>query len=155
MKNVKSIDKTYALPGTYLLLFHNRINQAIEIGKIGTMEVQQGYYLYVGSAFGSGGIKARVNRHIRQDKTLKWHIDYLRSHCCLERVFINYSANKQESNWVEKLQQQSSFSTGFNGFGASDSHHSSHLFFSPSLPTNRKISHTLKTKDLTCLEINK
>lgn len=36
-----------------------------------------GIYVYCGSAFGPGGIRARVERHLRTDKKPHWHIDRL------------------------------------------------------------------------------
>ena len=36
-----------------------------------------GRYVYCGSARGPGGIAARVRRHCRTDKTIRWHIDRL------------------------------------------------------------------------------
>jgi len=34
-------------------------------------------YLYAGSAYGPGGIPARVKRHLKPDKKVHWHIDRL------------------------------------------------------------------------------
>jgi len=34
-----------------------------------------GRYVYTGSA--KRALEARIARHLRQDKTLRWHIDYL------------------------------------------------------------------------------
>lgn len=39
--------------------------------------LDSGGYLYCGSARGPGGIRARVRRHIRKRKALRWHIDRL------------------------------------------------------------------------------
>jgi hypothetical protein len=36
-----------------------------------------GRYLYAGSAYGSGGLKARVSRHVPRAKPSRWHIDQL------------------------------------------------------------------------------
>ena len=36
-----------------------------------------GVYEYCGSANGAGGIRARVARHLKRDKKLKWHVDWL------------------------------------------------------------------------------
>lgn len=33
--------------------------------------------MYVGSAMGSGGLKARVERHLSDNKKVHWHIDHL------------------------------------------------------------------------------
>nr|WP_294519010.1 GIY-YIG nuclease family protein [uncultured Rhodopila sp.] len=40
-------------------------------------ELQPGRYLYAGSARGPGGLRSRLMRHQRADKTLHWHIDRL------------------------------------------------------------------------------
>jgi Uri superfamily endonuclease len=36
-----------------------------------------GAYLYLGSAYGPGGIRARCRRHLTQDKGKRWHVDWL------------------------------------------------------------------------------
>lgn len=36
-----------------------------------------GRYIYCGSAKGPGGIAARLARHMRRDKRVRWHIDQL------------------------------------------------------------------------------
>jgi Uri superfamily endonuclease len=39
--------------------------------------LQAGRYLYCGSAKGSGGIRARLSRHMRPGKVIHWHVDLL------------------------------------------------------------------------------
>jgi Uri superfamily endonuclease len=36
-----------------------------------------GRYLYCGSAKGPGGLKARLSRHVRRSKSVRWHVDRL------------------------------------------------------------------------------
>jgi Uri superfamily endonuclease len=36
-----------------------------------------GGYLYCGSAKGPGGIRARLARHMRIEKSIRWHVDRL------------------------------------------------------------------------------
>ncbi len=62
--------------GTYVLIMELDRNRIIKVGKLGTFKFPRGFYTYVGSAFGPGGLKARVGRHLRKDKKKKWHIDY-------------------------------------------------------------------------------
>jgi len=67
-----------AIPGTYALILHlSKKLERIEIGKLGRFAFDAGFYVYVGSAFGPGGLKARLQRHLRTDKPLHWHIDLL------------------------------------------------------------------------------
>jgi Uri superfamily endonuclease len=68
-----------AQQGTYALLLRARVEQAIEVGALGTLSVRPGTYVYVGSAFGPGGLSARVRRHADGTGTLHWHVDYLRA----------------------------------------------------------------------------
>ncbi len=49
------------------------------IGSLGRIQFRKGYYLYIGSACGSGGLRARIKRHLRRSKNIHWHIDYLLS----------------------------------------------------------------------------
>jgi len=45
------------------------------IGRLGVFDVAAGRYLYTGSA--KRNMEARIARHLRQDKAVRWHIDYL------------------------------------------------------------------------------
>jgi Uri superfamily endonuclease len=56
---------TDAEPGTYALLLKLDKQERITIGKLGTFDFPAGYYLYVGSALGPGGLRARLARHRR------------------------------------------------------------------------------------------
>ena len=49
--------------------------EKIRVGRLGQFEFAVGEYVYSGSA--KRGICARVNRHLRSEKKLRWHIDYL------------------------------------------------------------------------------
>ncbi len=44
---------------------------------MGTFEFPTGVLAYVGSAAGPGGLGARIRRHFRKGKALRWHVDYL------------------------------------------------------------------------------
>lgn len=61
--------------GYYFLVIHMPRESYIEVGSLGRLHFAPGYYIYVGSAL--GGLDQRVSRHLRDDKTLRWHIDYL------------------------------------------------------------------------------
>ena len=58
--------------GAYLLLI--ALDTALEL-KIGTLA--PGRFAYCGSAYGPGGIAARVGRHLRRNKAKRWHVDHL------------------------------------------------------------------------------
>ncbi|TCJ13518.1 GIY-YIG nuclease family protein [Parasulfuritortus cantonensis] len=54
-----------------------RVAQPVEVavGRFGRHLFPAGTYVYTGSA--RRNFEARVARHLRQAKTLRWHIDYL------------------------------------------------------------------------------
>jgi len=47
----------------------------VTIGRLGSFSFAAGRYVYTGSA--RRNLEARVARHLRAEKTLRWHIDYL------------------------------------------------------------------------------
>ena len=61
-------------PGVYILVIHVRRTITVKTGRRVFM-LRPGYYLYVGSARGPGGLHARVARHARREKKVWWHID--------------------------------------------------------------------------------
>ncbi len=65
------------MPG--LVTYQLRITLAapcrITVGRLGTFDFPPGRYTYTGSA--KRNLEARIARHLRRDKKLRWHIDYL------------------------------------------------------------------------------
>ncbi len=47
-------------PGTYALVLACQKTGRVRIGRLGVLALQPGFYVYVGSAFGSGGLAARL-----------------------------------------------------------------------------------------------
>jgi Uri superfamily endonuclease len=89
-----------------------------------------GYYIYVGSAL--GGVEARINRHLRDAKKKRWHIDYLLAEAPVTEVIIGETETKAECAVAQALDAQ--FSAVPN-FGASDCRCFSHLFAATSSET--------------------
>lgn len=54
--------------GIYILFIFLRRKVTIPIGSLGDIDFQEGYYLYIGSALNSGGLKGRINRHLKKEK---------------------------------------------------------------------------------------
>ena len=115
-------------PGTYALLLKSEISEEIQIGRWGKLQLEHGYYLYIGGAFGSGGVYARVSRHFRQNKKLRWHIDYLRAATLSTDAWFSLSENRLEHEWAETLSQLNSLKP-IRKFGCSDCKCLTHLFF--------------------------
>lgn len=66
---------TVAPPVTYQLLIELRRPARVAVGCLGVFRFAAGRYVYTGSA--KRNLEARIARHLRAEKTLKWHIDYL------------------------------------------------------------------------------
>ncbi len=60
---------------SYQLLIEVDHALQLEIGRLGTFAFPAGRYVYTGSA--RRALDARIARHLRREKTLRWHIDYL------------------------------------------------------------------------------
>ncbi len=120
-------------PGTYVLILRSRSKATTRVGRLGRVTLDVGYYLYVGSAFGPGGVKARVSRHFRKDKRRHWHIDYLREY--LEPISAWYTHDRKylEHQWARLLSEVSGLSS-IQGFGSSDCACISHLFYTQGEP---------------------
>jgi len=67
-------------PGTYILILKSAVTRRVRVGRLGNLQLCPGYYVYIGSAFGPGGLRARIDHHQRLAKRPHWHIDYLRRH---------------------------------------------------------------------------
>lgn len=69
-------DRLPAEPGAYALLI--RLPRRCPLPpRFGGIVLPAGAYLYLGSARGGGGIRARCTRHMAKEKTLRWHVDWL------------------------------------------------------------------------------
>ncbi len=116
-------------PGTYVLQLMLSQDMRIQVGRLGTLDAAPGRYLYVGSALGPGGVKARVERHARTDKNAHWHIDYLRAGAVLSGVWVAYSDKRLECAWARALADAPSAVIPMAGFGASDCGCPAHLIY--------------------------
>jgi Uri superfamily endonuclease len=111
------------MKGTYLLLMKLKKNTTITIGKQGDIFFKKGCYLYVGSAL--NGLDQRIQRHLRKQKKMHWHIDYLLLHTTIHHVFYTESTSKQECTIAQVLDNEL---CSVPGFGSSDCSCISHLF---------------------------
>ncbi len=124
---VEAVSTLNSQPGTYAIILRCSDEDSILIGQLGEFQLRKGHYIYIGSAFGAGGVRARVMRHHRDEKARHWHIDYLREHMPMVEAWYTHDAERREHRWVEVM-------TGMNlvpclkGFGSSDCACYSHLF---------------------------
>ena len=112
------------MKGSYLLLMKLTDKDTIQIGKLGQIDFKKGFYVYIGSAI--NGLEQRINRHLRDEKKLHWHIDFLLKSSEIINVFYKENSFKEEcilsNEFKKKLQSVKSF-------GCSDCKCKSHLFY--------------------------
>ncbi len=100
---------------------------SLRIGALGTFEIPEGMLAYVGSAYGPGGLIARISRHLRKGKRLRWHIDYLTESGIVKIEEVLAIPSAEERELVRVLMEFGS--PIILGFGCSDHKDDrSHLF---------------------------
>ena len=134
-----------ASTGTYLLLLACDRVAEMTIGKLGLMTTVPGYYLYVGSAFGPGGIRARVKHHAITAARPHWHIDYLRTQADLVEAWCVFGA-RTEHEWAHALMRVEESVICLQGFGSSDCSCATHLFYFKYKPGMAKLEGLLGCK---------
>ncbi|MBI5458408.1 DUF123 domain-containing protein [Methanobacterium sp.] len=114
------------LKGTYCLLINLNKNQSIEIGKKGEIQFKKGCHVYVGSALNS--LEGRIKRHLRQNKKMHWHVDYLLDspHTQVTEVFYSDDGDKHECELAAQIALKGA---EIKGFGCSDCNCPAHLFY--------------------------
>ena len=83
--------------------------------------------MYSGSAFGPGGLAARVGRHLRLNKKLRWHIDYLRQR--VDDVVAYYQPDARSECLFANELMIAGGEIPMKGFGSSDCKCESHLVY--------------------------
>ncbi len=113
------------MKGCYCLIINVDSKKTIKIGKkLGKIQFEKGYYVYVGSAMNS--LMARIKRHLSDDKKLHWHVDYLLKHSEITEIIYNESTKKIE---CELSQFISSKTDGITDFGCTDCNCETHLYY--------------------------
>lgn len=133
--------------GTYILVLRLPQDRASRVGRLGRRYFSRGYYAYVGSALGPGGLGSRLRHHARPARRCHWHVDYLRLIASLQAVWWREDAVRWEHAWAAWLQRQPGVVIPVSRFGASDCHCASHLFHFQTAPTLA----ALRAGDLSCI----
>jgi Uri superfamily endonuclease len=120
---------TPALSGTYGLVLASPSAGLVRIGRLGMLPLRRGFYVYVGSAFGPGGLAARLHHHRQVAVRPHWHVGYLRAVCEVVEVWFTREAVRCEHAWAEAVARLPGAGVPMPGFGSSDCGCESHLFF--------------------------
>jgi Uri superfamily endonuclease len=113
------------LKGIYALVIRLENDAALNVGALGMISFKKGVYIYVGSA--QTNLELRVMRHLRKEKRLFWHIDYLLGNNAarVEKVFHMEDAKAAECVIASEIGKRGE---PVISFGCSDCNCKSHLF---------------------------
>jgi len=132
--------------GTYAIIMRAQDRQQLQIGRLGGVQLSKGWYVYVGSAFGPGGLAARVSRHLRCHKTRHWHIDHLIWATTVREVWYSQRQRDLEHCWAQAALDQPAAQNLLRGFGASDCQCLSHLVRFPTREAVKTLFNALEAK---------
>jgi Uri superfamily endonuclease len=132
--------------GTYALILQLIAGRLIQVGKLGAFHFPAGHYIYIGSAFGPGGLAGRIGRHIapvKSDSRLHWHVDYLRRWAPVTEIWCAEHAEPREHDWAEIAGRLPGSTLPVPRFGASDCRCRSHLFHLEGPPSVKRFQASL------------
>jgi len=120
------IDKrVICLNAVYVLIIQLEKTKSIKIGALGKLIFYKGMYAYTGSA--QSNFHHRIKRHLRKNKKLFWHIDYLLNNedTKLSNIFFKQGIKEEECNLARLINKKG---IAIPKFGSSDCRCQSHLF---------------------------
>lgn len=119
-----------ARPGAYALLLTTKVvAEPVRIGQRHWLPLPvPGWAVYVGSAWGRGGVRARLAHHRRRAIRPHWHIDYLRDYSQIETVWFSHDPRRCECLWAAVLAGWPGSMAPTFRFGASDCHCPAHFY---------------------------
>ena len=132
--------------GTYALVIALEATHTLRAGKLDAFNFAPGYYVYVGSAM--SGLSGRLKRHLRSEKQLHWHIDYLLQHATIVQLWYSFCQHKLECTWNTIIMNLPGAAYPIPEFGASDCRCISHLTCFPSIPSFNIFSQKLRQNKL-------
>ncbi len=120
--------------GVYMAFLEILADCRLQIGSLGEREFLAGHYVYVGSA--AKGLEARIARHGRLRKKMHWHFDYLRQAAVWRGALPIRTQERLECSLAKAVRDLAA--AEITGFGASDCHCGSHLFYFAQDPQRQK-----------------
>ena len=117
--------------GIYILELFAEKDFTISAKKFIGVTFPLGFYYYIGSA--QKNLKSRIERHLKKDKIINWHIDHLTTHESIRIInyFILHEAEKNiEAEIANNFELDFEGQVIVNGFGNSDTKETkTHLFY--------------------------
>jgi len=137
--------------GIYILEIHAEYDFTLSTKAFGKVELPKGYYYYVGSA--QKNLRNRIQRHLKKEKNIHWHIDFLTSaqETRITKICIlPFAPKSEECATVQRLLTFKFAHYIIEGFGSSDCHIcKSHLLYSPKKITQSQF--TFLYQSIVCL----
>ncbi len=112
--------------GVYVVVFVLGRATTLRVGRLGAFRLSAGRYAYVGSA--QRGLAARIARHGKRAKPLRWHVDYLSRRARLEAAYAWPLAKPAECRLAAAVGRLSGAALAVPRFGASDCRCLGHLY---------------------------
>ena len=106
--------------GAYAILIRLSRPLNTAIGALGAVKLPRGEYLYLGSAYGPGGLRARIKRHLRTEKRPHWHVDHLTM--VGNVIAVLAVPGGRECGLVNRALDHAGVTAPIAGFGSSDCH---------------------------------
>lgn len=113
--------------GTYALIYRCDAPFQAVVGKLGPVSFSSGYWIYVGSAFGPGGLKSRLRHHLGPPVRPHWHLDHIKHALRPVEIWLTTDIGKQEHAWAGVISRLRGATCPIAGFGASDCTCRAHL----------------------------
>ena len=122
-------------PGAYVMVIRLSRATQIPVGRLGEVSFAEGFYCYVGSAMGPGGLPARLARHLRDRKKPHWHVDYLLQRAAVVEIWEVPSSETLECDCAQTVLSLDGAQAPIQGFGSSDCTCATHLAYFSSHPS--------------------
>jgi Uri superfamily endonuclease len=107
-----------AAAGAYALAVRVDRAAALDLPGRPRQQLLPGWHIYLGSARGPGGLRARLSRHFRREKAIRWHIDRLTA--APAGIAALALPGADECALVARLLASGRFPVAAAGFGSTD-----------------------------------
>jgi len=124
------------IKGTYAVLFRCDVVARIKLGCAGLHTLRPGWHVYIGSAFGGGGVGARVGRYLRRNAKVKWQIDRMKPYLTPHEIWYTLDVEKRECLWAQAMLDMPRVSY-LSHVGSTDCDCKAHLFVFDKFPAIR------------------
>lgn len=143
--------------GTYAMVLASPTGGPVILGKAGwrgRMQVQPGYYVYIGSALGE--LRGRYEHHLASPLNFPshWQVDYLRLLCYVKEVWYTTDAVKRECAFAHSVSRMRGAELAVKRFGASDCRCPAHLYYFSQPPSLRAFRSAVRRTDDSIAPVN-